>query len=215
MPNSRTPIVIRVVSVAAALALGCLTTTDAAGAQQSTPGVAKNGASLSPELKQDLPPEYVVGAADHLSIVFFHEKEMSADVQVRPDGFISLPLINELHVAGLTPEALRSKVTEAAKRYVNDPTVSVIIKQINSRNVFITGEVAKPGAYPLNGPLTVLQLIAIAGGVLEYSDSKNVVILRSEQGKQISFPFNYKDVVKRKNLSQNIELKPGDAVIVP
>jgi polysaccharide export outer membrane protein len=91
----------------------------------------------------------------------------------------------------------------------------VVVKQINSRKVFITGQVSKPAAYPLTGPTTVVQLLAMAGGVLEYADSENISIVRSEQGKATSFRFNYKDVVKRKNLQQNIVLKPGDTVMVP
>ena len=140
---------------------------------------------------------------------------MTADVAVRPDGKISLPLLNDVTAAGLTPSQLRDHLVEASKQYFEDPSVTVVVRQMNSRKVFITGEVNKPGPYPLIAPTTVLQLISIAGGLHEYADSKKILIVRNENGKPTSFAFNYKDVVSRKNLRQNILLKPGDTVIVP
>ena len=161
------------------------------------------------------PPDYVIGPDDILSVVFWRDKDMSADVAVRPDGKISLPLLNDVQAAGLTPPQLRDRLTEEARNYVEDPNVTVVIRQINSRKVFVTGQVNKPGPYPLGGPTTVLQLIAMAGGVPEYAHTKNIRVMRSENGKQVSFRFNYNEVVAGKNLKQNIELKPGDTVIVP
>jgi polysaccharide export outer membrane protein len=161
------------------------------------------------------PPDYVIGPDDILTIVFWREKEMSSDVAVRPDGKISLPLINDVQASGLTPEELRLKVTEAAGKFVEDPAVTVVVKGINSRKVFITGQVGKPGPYALGGPTTVLQLIATAGGVSEYSKSEKIVVMRTENGKTVSHKFNYKDVTEGKNLQQNIDLKPGDTIIVP
>ena len=114
------------------------------------------------------PSGYVIGPDDVLTVIVWREKEMSGEAVVRPDGKISLPLINDIQAMGLTPDQLRATVTDAAKRFVEEPTVTVVVKQINSRKVFITGQVGKPGAYPLNGSTTVLQLIAMAGGVAEY-----------------------------------------------
>ena len=161
------------------------------------------------------PPGYVIGPDDVLTIVFWREKDLSGDVAVRPDGRISLPLINEITAAGLTPEQLRVALTKAADQYVEEPTVTVIVKAINSRKVFITGQVAKPAPYPLIGPTTVLQLITIAGGLMEYADSENIGVVRTVDGKSTRLRFNYKDVIKGKNLAQNIELRPGDQVVVP
>jgi polysaccharide export outer membrane protein len=158
---------------------------------------------------------YVIGPDDVLAIVFLYEKELSSDVAVRPDGMISLPLINDIRAAGLTPEQLRLNVIKAVDRFIHEPTVTVVVKQINSRKVFITGKVNKPGVYPLHESTTVLQLIATAGGLLEYADSKNIVIMRSENGRLTSHVYNHNEVVKRKNLLQNIELKSGDTIIVP
>ena len=161
------------------------------------------------------PADYVIGPDDVLTVIFWREKDMSADVGVRPDGRISLPLLNDVQAAGLTPEQLRVNITQAATKYIEDPTVTVVVKQINSRKVFITGQVAKPGPYPLMGPITVLQLITIAGGVLEYADSENISVVRTENGKPTRSRFNYKEFTRGKNLAQNIELKPGDQIIVP
>ena len=161
------------------------------------------------------PPGYVIGSDDQRAIVFWREKDLSTETTVRPDGKISLPLLNDIEAKGLTPDELRARITEAAGKYVEDPTVTVVVKQINSRKVFITGQVGKPGPYPLGGPTTVLQLIATAGGVNEYADTEHIVIVRSENGKTTSLQFNYKDVSRRKKLQTNIELKPGDTVIVP
>jgi len=184
-------------------------------AQTAAPSTAKPAAAVTSAAPVTLPADYVIGPEDVLSVVFWREKDMTRDVIVRPDGRISLPLINEVHAAGLTPEQLRVRVSEAADKFLEDPTVNIEVKQIHSRNVYITGEVPKPGSYPIAGPTTVLQLIAMAGGVHEYADAKNISIIRNEKGKPVSFRFNYVDVSKRKNLSQNIELKPGDTIIVP
>jgi polysaccharide export outer membrane protein len=192
--------------------LTLLTSATASAQAQATPTPPSSGAG---QPGVTAPPGYAIGADDVLTIVFWREKEMSGDVVVRPDGKISLPLVNDIQATGLTPDQLRASVTEAAKRFVEEPSVTVVVKQINSRKVFITGQVGKPGSYPLSGPTTVLQLLAMAGGLLEYADSENVVVLRTENGEPLSFSFNYNDVVRRRNLKQNIELRPGDTVVVP
>ncbi|MCU1385651.1 MAG: kpsD 1 [Acidobacteria bacterium] len=160
-------------------------------------------------------PDYLIGAEDVLSIVFWRDKEMSTEVAVRPDGKITLPLLNEVRAAGLTPGQLKDMLVEESKKYVEDPNVTVVVKQINSRKVFITGEVGKPGPYPLMAPTTVMQLIVVAGGLRDYAHSEKISIMRTENGKPTSYRFNYKDFVKNKNLKQNIDLKPGDTIIVP
>ena len=157
----------------------------------------------------------VLRAIDQLSVVFWRDKDMSGDVIVRPDGMISLPLINEVQAAGLTPDQLRLKLAELAGKYLEEPTPVVVVKTINSRKVFITGMVSKIGAYPLTSPTTVVQLITMAGGLLDFADEENIVVLRTENGRQTSYRFNYKDVVKRQKLTQNIQLQPGDTVVVP
>src|SRR5450759_1432840 len=202
--------------LALALAAGLMST--GAAAQQppaATPPSGAPAASRGAAPAVAVPADYVIGPEDVLSVVFWRDKDMTGDVSVRPDGKVSLPLLNDVQAAGLTPAQLRDRLIEASKQYFEDPSVTVVVKQMNSRKVFITGEVNKPGPYPLVGPTTVLQLISIAGGPRDYADSKKILIVRNENGRPMSYRFNYKDVVSRKNLRQNIELKPGDTVIVP
>ena len=161
------------------------------------------------------PPGYVIGPEDVLSVVFWREKDLSTEAAVRPDGMVTVPLLNDVHAAGLTPEQLRERIQTSAAKFVEDPTVTVVIKAINSRKVFVTGLIAKPGQYPLAGPTTVMQLIAMAGGVQEYANSKKILIMRVEGGEQVAKLFNYQDVRNGKNLKQNIDLLPGDVVIIP
>jgi polysaccharide export outer membrane protein len=188
-----------------------------AAAQQATPATPQQPASgpVDPPKSVALPEGYVIGPEDALSVVFWRDKDMSADVVVRPDGKISLPLLNDVQAAGFTPEQLRAQLVKAASKFVEDPNATVVVKEIKSRKVFVTGNVAKPGTYPLGGEMNVLQLIAIAGGVLEYADTKNIVIMRNDNGRQQSFKFNYNDVIRQKRVEQNILLKPGDTVVIP
>lgn len=161
------------------------------------------------------PSDYVVGPEDVLGVLFWRDQEMSGDILVRPDGRITLPLIGEMQAAGVRPEVLRSQIQAAADKYLSDTNVTVIVRQINSRKVYITGEVTNPGSYPITGPRTVMQLIALAGGVTEYADSNNISIMRVQNGQTRIFKFSYKDVAKGKKLEQNIQLQPGDTVVVP
>jgi polysaccharide biosynthesis/export protein len=163
----------------------------------------------------DLPPEYTIGADDVLSIVFWRDKELTADVTVRPDGKISLPLLNDVQASGFTPAQLKDRIVEESKKYVEDPNVTVVVKQINSRRVFITGEVRKPGPYPLTAPTTVLQMLSVAGGLGDFAKSEKIMVVRTESGKQVSYKFNYKEVIEGKKLAQNIDLKPGDTIVIP
>jgi polysaccharide biosynthesis/export protein len=162
-----------------------------------------------------VPGDYTIGPDDILSVVFWRDKEMTTDVVVRPDGRITLPLVSDVVAGGLTPEQLRERIRTEAAKFIEDPTVTVVVKQINSRKVFITGQVGRPGAYPLSGPSTVLQMLSLAGGVAEFADEKRILIMRTENGKQRALKFNLRDVMKGKNLQQNIELKPGDTIVVP
>ena len=208
----------RVLVVCAALAtVMAVAAGQAAGQAPAKPGNSSVASPAPPQIPTGVaaPPDYLIGADDVLQIIFWREKDMSVEAAVRPDGKISLPLINEIQAAGLTPEQLRANITQAAPKFSEDPTVAVVIKIINSRKVFITGQINKPGPYPLMQPLTVLQLITTAGGVLEFADAENIGIVRTVNGKPTRFRFNYKEVSKGKKLEQNIELKPGDQVIVP
>ena len=179
------------------------------------PSAAATSAPSGTAPQLNLPPDYVIGPDDVLGIVYWKDKDMTTDAHVRPDGRIALPLLNDVQAAGLTPEQLREKLTEESKKYMEDPSITVLVRQINSRKAFITGEVNKPGPYPLITPTSVMQLIAMAGGLKEYANGKGIIIMRTENGRPISLKFNYKDVIAGKNLKQNVELKPGDTVVVP
>ena len=161
-----------------------------------------------------LPTDYVIGVDDTVAVVFWKEKELSAEVVVRPDGKISLPMLNDVAAAGLTPEQLAKVIEQAATKYVRDPGATVMVKQINSRKVYVIGEVAKPGTFPLGNNMTVLQAIAEAGGLLEHAKKSDVVVVRSEQGKERRFKFNYNEVLKGQKTEQNIRLLPGDTILV-
>jgi polysaccharide biosynthesis/export protein len=172
----------------------------------NTPDLGANAASVD--------GDYIIGSNDILSIVFWHEKEMSSDVVVRPDGKISVPLLKDVRAAGYTPEQLGSVLSTAAARFLTDPVATVIVKEIHSRNVFVVGSVAKSGTVALQGDMNVLQVIAEAGGLLDYADQDNIQILRNENGRQIRIKFSYKEVQKGENMKQNILLRPGDTVLV-
>ena len=189
----------------------------------AAPLVAQTPPTVAPPAKPatqqstsvDVPPEYVIGPQDVLGIVFWRDADMTGDVTVRPDGRITLPLIGDLTAAGVSPDALQALILKAATKVLKDPNVTVVIRQINSRKVFITGQVQTPGPHVLAGPLTVMQLISMAGGLNEYAKKKEITIIRTENGQPRVFQFNYNDVSKGKNLATNILLKPGDTVVVP
>lgn len=161
------------------------------------------------------PPDYVIGAEDVLDVVVWREKDLSAEVMVRPDGMVSLPLLNDVQAGGLTPEAFRLRVSAGAAKFVESPSVTVIVKQINSRKVSVMGEVVKPGIYPLLAPTTVLQLLALAGGPTAFADVSDISVVRTVDGKTTRLVFNYKEVARGRRMEQNVLLRPGDTVIIP
>jgi polysaccharide export outer membrane protein len=160
------------------------------------------------------PPGYVIGADDLLSIRFWADTQLSSDVVVRPDGKISLPLLNDVQAAGMTPEQLNQALEKAATKFIAEPDVTVIVREVRSRKVYVLGQVARPSQVALNVDMNVLQVLTSVGGLLEYADKGNIVIVRLEHGRERRFKFNYNDVVKGKNVQQNILLQPGDTVIV-
>jgi polysaccharide export outer membrane protein len=160
-----------------------------------------------------VPQGYVIGLDDVLGVLFWRDETMSGDFIVRPDGRISLPLLNDIDAVGLTPEQLRIQLLERAKKFLEEPSVTVVVRQINSRKVFVTGQIARPGSFPLTAPTTVLQLIALAGGLTDFADGGSITIIRA--GQKVPLKFNYNDVSRGRNLEQNVELKPGDTIVIP
>lgn len=160
--------------------------------------------------------KYVIGENDLLDIDVWKEKEISRQVPVRPDGKISLALIGEMQAAGLTPLQLQDDITEKLKTYISNPEVTVIVDDPRSHQFNIVGQVARPAAYPLSESMTVLDAIAMAGGFRDFAKQSKIYVLRPMPGGiRVRIPFNYKDVIKGKNLQENVTLKPGDTVVVP
>ena len=158
---------------------------------------------------------YIIGPEDMLSINVWKEAELTRVVPVRPDGKISLPLLNDVQAAGLTPQQLGNSIRDGLKKFISDPEVTVIVTAVNSRRVYVMGEVTKPGAFPLLPGMTVLQALASAGSFTQFANVKGIYILRTEDGKQVKHAFNYKAVIKGQNTEQNLELKSGDTIVVP
>lgn len=202
------------------MALALLLPAVLARAQENSKGqAAQDSATTSAEKVAQkgttADPNYIIGAQDVLDVSVWKEAELTRTVPVRPDGKISLPLLNDVQAAGLTPTQLAAEITANLKKFVTNPQVTVIISQINSQRVYILGEVSRPGAYPLLPGMTVLQALSSAGGFTMFASMKKIYMLRQEGGKQEKFPFNYKDVIGGKRPEQNIVLKAGDQIVVP
>jgi polysaccharide export outer membrane protein len=189
----------------------------AAQAQPSAQGsqTPAGGADASAAQAAAADPSYIIGADDVLDISVWKEPDVSRSVPVRPDGKISLPLVSDVQAAGLTPSQLAADLTTRLKKFLNDPQVTVIVTAINSRRIYIVGEVARPGAFPLLPNMTVLQALADAGGFTTFANTKKIHILRMINGKQTEFPFEYREVLEGNKTSENITLLPGDEIVVP
>jgi polysaccharide biosynthesis/export protein len=186
---------------------------DDSSQSQAEPAKAAPSA-VSPASAPDVPADYVIGADDTLRISVWKEPDLNATLPVRPDGKISLPLLNDVPAAGLTPMALADSITEKLRKYIADPRVTVVVIAMNSRRIFVTGEVTHPGAMALLPNMTMLQALASAG-FTQFANIKKIYLLRTENGRQVKLPFNYKEVVKGIHPEENIMLKPGDTVVVP
>jgi polysaccharide export outer membrane protein len=159
-------------------------------------------------------PEYVIGPEDDLHIAVWKEADLTATLPVRPDGKISLPLLNDVQASGLTPQQLAASVTEKLKKYIADPRVTVVVTQINSKRIYMVGEVLHSGATPMLPNMTVLQALSSAG-LNQFANTKRIYVLRTENGKQQKLPVNYRKLVKGEQIEQNYVLQPGDTIVVP
>jgi polysaccharide export outer membrane protein len=158
--------------------------------------------------------QYALGPADVIHVSVWKSSDLSQTVTVGPDGFVSLPLLGDVHVAGLTTNQLASDLSSKLSTFVVSAQVTVSVVEIRSRQIFVTGQVGKPGAYSLIIPITVLQLIAQAGGLNTFADRKRILILRTANSQIQRLRFNYTSAI-RGDIKQNINLQPGDTVIVP
>ncbi|MGB8013309.1 MAG: polysaccharide biosynthesis/export family protein [Terriglobales bacterium] len=171
--------------------------------------VAANAVSTSPA-----GPEYVIGPDDVLHVAVWREADLTATLPVRPDGKISLPLLNDVQASGLTPEQLASSVTEKLRKYIADPHVTVVVTGINSKRIYVNGEVFHAGPMPMVANMTVLQALSTAG-INQFANTKRIYVLRTENGKQQKLPVNYRKLLKGEQIEQNYVLQPGDTIVVP
>ena len=172
--------------------------------------------TLPPRVAQVRPDSYIIGSEDVLAINVWKEPEMSRTVPVRPDGMISLPLLGEIKAKGLTPVQLEDQISDSLKKIMSDPQVTVMVTSVNSRTFNVMGQVLRPGYLPITRPLTVLDAIALCGGFRDFAKQKKIYVLRTgPDGKQERLKFNYKEVIRGKNMAQNIELHPHDILVIP
>jgi polysaccharide export outer membrane protein len=161
--------------------------------------------------------DYIIGPEDVLEITVWKNADLSKQVQVRPDGRISLPLLGDISAVGKTPTQLTEEISAGLKAYVETPTISTSIKEVQSYQIYVLGEVNKPGKYPLKSKTTLLQGLTVAGGFTEVAARNKMVIFRfTKEGEgQTKLRASYDDIVVRDGAGQNIELKPGDQIVVP
>ena len=180
-------------------------------------GAQNSGDKEATAPKEPLPQSngsYVIGPDDQLHVSVWKEPDLTNTMPVRADGMISLPLLNDVQAAGLTPMQLAASISEKLKKYITDPHVTVEVTQMNSQRIYVTGEVLHPGAINRTPDMTVLQALATAG-FSQFANTKGIYVLRTESGKQTKIPVNYKKLVKGDNMQQNVVLKPGDTIVVP
>jgi polysaccharide export outer membrane protein len=159
-------------------------------------------------------PDYIIGPEDVLHIAVWKEADLTATLPVRPDGKISLPLLNDVQAAGLTPMQLADSLTEKLKKYVASPRVTVVVSSINSKRIFMVGEVGHAGPLPMLPNMTVLQALSSAG-MTQFANTKKIYVMRVQNGKQEKLPVNYRKLVKGEQMEQNYMLQPGDTIVVP
>jgi polysaccharide biosynthesis/export protein len=203
------------VMIAAAIAILLGFATAQVEAQNAAKGKDKPAADSSPSQPVSVAgPGYIIGADDVLLVSVWKEPDLTTTLPVRPDGNISLPLLNDVAAAGLSPTQLAASITEKLKKFVADPRVTVVVTQINSQKIYVMGEVQHTGAIQLLPNMTVLQALADAG-FTQFANTKGIYVLRAENGRQQKIPVNYKRLLKGQAIDQNIILKPGDTIVVP
>ncbi len=209
-------------AVAALILIGSIALAQAAPAQPAASSASDKTASdktasdkaTTAASTSQAGPEYVIGPEDALHIAVWREADLTASLPVRPDGKISLPLLDDVQAAGMTPKQLADSITEKLKKYIADPRVTVVVTQINSKRIFINGEVLHPGPMTMLPSMTVLQALSSAG-LNQFAKIKGIYVLRIENGKQQKLPVNYKKLLKGEQIEQNYLLQPGDTIVVP
>ncbi len=159
--------------------------------------------------------EYRLNPGDVLNVSVWKEEGLDREVVVLPDGMIAFPLAGHVKAAGETPEAVQAVITDRLQPYIPDAVVTVAVKQASGNFVYVLGQVRQPGAFPVGGMVDVMQALSLAGGLTPFASRHSIVILRNDNGKQVSLPFDYADVEDGDSLETNIELRSGDVVVVP
>jgi polysaccharide export outer membrane protein len=179
------------------------------------PAWAESAENLPIDRSVRAPDNYIIGQGDVLEIFVWRNPELSRQVMVRPDGKISLPLVQDLPAEGFTAMQLREEITKQLKQYVKTPTVTVIVSQINSYKITVLGRVAGPGVYPITTKTTIIEAISMAGGFTEWANRKKITLIREEGGKRRRYQINYKKIESGEDPTQNVTLRRNDTVIVP
>jgi polysaccharide export outer membrane protein len=156
---------------------------------------------------------YRIGKEDVLDVSVWRDPDLSRTLPVRPDGFITLPMVGEVQAEGRTTVELEQDIAHRLQKYIQTPRVTVMVREVNSARVYVTGEVQKPGAFPLRGQVTVLQALAMAGGLTEFADRNGMMVIRANNGPHIS--VRYSDLIDRRAQGSDFPLQPGDTVVVP
>ena len=170
------------------------------------------------QIDQSVPPpsaQYTIGPEDVIRVDVWKEPELSVSVPVRTDGKISLPLIHDVHVVGMTPIQLKENITKKLSKYIDNPTVSVIVEEINSLKIFVDGNVNQPGVYDVKREVNVLQAISMAGGFNEWANKRKIKIFRRQGGVEQVITVNYNKIMSGEHPELNIPLYPGDSIVVP
>lgn len=199
------------------LAFTLLFTFQVAPGQTVQPGEGeiKKGVELEPRLERSQgkrPDEYVLGPGDVIQIVVWRNEHLSKTLPVRPDGRISLPLVDDVQAAGMTPSQLKETISKGLKHFIDNPIVTVIVSEVNNFKVSVIGEVKKPGVYLLKGKTTVLEAISMAEGFTEFATTNNILLMKKTKGERLR--FDYRAYISGENMDQNVYLDPGDTIIV-
>ncbi len=201
-------------AVAALVLIGSIALAQDAPARPAALSASASDKTTNAASNSQAGPEYVIGPQDVLHVAVWKEADLTATLPVRPDGKISLPLLDDVQASGLTPKQLAASVTEKLKKYIADPRVTVVVTEINSKRIYVTGEVLHSGATPMLPNMTVLQALSSAG-LNQFANTKRIYVLRTENGRQRKLPVNYRELVKGERIEQNYLLQPGDTIVVP
>ena len=199
------------------LLVGLFSLSGVLASQTRKTALDRGDAAAAAAVKMPLPgAEYVIGPDDVLAVNVWKEPEISRTLPVRPDGNISLPLIGDLMASGRTPAQLQNEIRQQLVAYLSNPEVAVLVQEAKSHKFNIVGEVEKPGSYVISGPMTILDAIAIAGGLRDFARQSKIYVLRfNADGSRNRIPFNYKQVIKGNALQTDVQLEPRDTVVVP